>query len=391
MTDLTVTGIGLLATQDPDRGDIAHAAVVIAGGVVTWVGEEAALPAGAPGPRWDAAGRCALPGFVDAHTHLLFAGDRSEEFAARMAGLAYDAGGIRETVAATRAAPDAALSARARRLAAEALRSGTTACEIKSGYGLTVGDEQRCLQIAEHVPGCVARTFLGAHVVPPEHDLASYVAVVTGEMLDTCAPLADWIDCFCEDGAFDLNATRAVLAAGAAHGLGLRLHTNQLRRSDGVLLAAELGVTSVDHCTHLSDRDVTAIRDAGMVATLVPGAEFSTRSPYAPARRLLDAGATVALATDCNPGTSYTTSMPFVIALAVRELGMTPSEAVTAATRGGAASLARDDLGRVAPGCRGDLLLLDAPSPVHLAYRPGVDLVDTVIRAGAVVHTRQAA
>ncbi|MHB8961218.1 MAG: amidohydrolase family protein, partial [Candidatus Limnocylindrales bacterium] len=290
---------------------------------------------------------------------------------------------IRTTVAATRAASTDQLRERAERLAAEALRSGTTTLEVKSGYGLTVEDERRCLGIAAGITP--HRTFLGAHVVPPEATPEDYVALVSGPMLDAVAEIATAVDAFCEEGAFDGEQCREVLTAGAAQGLALHVHANQLGPGPGVQLAAELGALSADHCTHLSDADVTALRDAGVVAVLVPAAEFSTASPYAPARRLLDAGVTIALATDCNPGTSFTTSMPFVVALACRELGLTPLEALHAATLGGATALA-SDAGHLRVGSRADHVTLDAPSPTWLAYRPGVDLVRTVLRGGEVVR-----
>jgi imidazolonepropionase len=389
-TSLLVTGIGELVTNDPRLGTgvlglLPDAAVVAEGDRIAWVGPAHLAPAA--DERLDADGRAVLPGFVDSHAHLIFAGDRAPEFAARMAGRPYSAGGIRTTVAATRAASDGDLTANARRLLGEMLRQGTTTAEIKSGYGLSVHDERRSLEIAAGLTS--ETTFLGAHVVAPEFtdDPAGYVDLVTGPMLDACAPLARWIDVFVEPSstaAFDADAARAVLAAGSAAGLGVRVHAAQLEPGPGPHLAAEFGAASADHCTHLTDADVTALRDAGVVATLLPGAEFSTRSPYPDARRLLDAGLTVALATDCNPGTSYTTSMPFVVALAVREMRMTPAEAVHAATAGGAAALRRDDVGVLAPGARADLVLLDAPSHVHLAYRPGVPIVGTIVRGGQV-------
>ena len=321
-------------------------------------------------------GRCVVPGFVDSHTHLVFGGDRTAEFESRMAGIPYAAGGIRTTVAATRAASTSDLQGRAERLAAEALRSGTTTIEVKSGYGLTVQDERRLLDVARTITPHT--TFLGAHV--PEGE--DYVRLVTGTMLDACAPLATAVDAFCEDGAFDVDQCREVLAAGRDRGLALHLHANQLRPGGGVQLAAELGALSADHCTHVTDGDIAALRDASVTAVLVPAAEFSTRSSYAPGRRLLDGGVTVALATDCNPGTSFTTSMPFVLALAVRELHLTPPEALRAATLGGAAALGID-AGHLRVGAAADLVVLDAPSPTHVAYRPGVDLVQQVWRAGS--------
>jgi imidazolonepropionase len=346
---------------------------VVEGERVAWVGPAAAAPAA--DRRIALAGRAVVPGFVDAHTHLVFAGDRAAEFAARMAGERYDGGGIAATVAATRAAPDAELRTLLAGRIAELRLQGTTTVEVKSGYGLTVADEERALRIAR---GMVEETtFLGAHVVPADRTRDDYVRLVTGEMLERCAPLARWIDVFCEPAsphAFDADEARAVLTAGRAAGLGLRVHGNQLAAGPGVRLAVELGAASVDHCTHLTDDDVAALAGGSTVATLLPGAEFSTRSPYPDARRLLDAGVTVALATDCNPGTSYTSSMPFVIALAVREMGMTPGAALWAATAGGAAALQRTDIGRIAVGARADLAVLNAPSHLHLAYRPGVPL-----------------
>jgi imidazolonepropionase len=394
-----VDGIGLLVTNDPELGtaplgEVRDAALVIEGGRVVWAGPSGAVPEAAGQVRLDAGGRCVVPGFVDAHTHLVFAGDRAEEFAARIAGRPYRAGGVRTTVAATRAASSERLAANARRLAREALVSGTTTCEVKSGYGLTVPDERRSLEVAASLdaPGlpAVVPTFLGAHVVPEEYGghADAYVELVCGAMLDACAPLATWCDVFCEEGAFDAGQARAVLLAGAARGLGLRIHANQLRPGAGARLAAELGAASADHLTYLNQSDIDALAGAGVVATLLPAAEFSTRSAYAPARRLLDAGVTVALASDCNPGTSYTTSMPFVIALACRELAMTPAEALHAATAGGAAALRLPDVGRLSPGARADLAILDAPGYIHLAYRPGVALANTVVRAGVVVYSR---
>jgi imidazolonepropionase len=382
---LLITNIGELVTNDPAVGAgplglLTDAAVVTDGPHVAWVGPAAQAPAA--DAVLDAAGRAVLPGFVDAHSHLVFAGDRSGEFEARMAGRPYAAGGIRTTVAATRAATDEQLAAGAARLAGEMLRQGTTTVEVKSGYGLTVADERRCLRIARAITP--ETTFLGAHVVPTEFagDVAGYVDLVTGPMLAACAPHARWVDVFVEDGAFDADAARAVLTAGVAAGLGARVHASQLGPGPGPRLAAEVGAASADHCTHLTAADVDDLRDAGVVATLLPCAEFSTRAPYPDARRLLDAGVTVALASDCNPGSSFTTSMPFVVALAVRETGMTPAEAVRAATAGGAAALRRTDVGVLRPGARADLALLDAPSHVHLAYRPGVPLVAGVVRDG---------
>jgi imidazolonepropionase len=385
---LLIDNVGALVTNDPELGRgplglIEDAALVIGDdGRVAWAGPRAAIPEAAAGGRFDAGGRTLIPGFVDSHAHLVFAGDRSREFAARRAGERYEAGGIRTTVAATRAASEAELDATTARLVAEAVRSGTTTIECKSGYGLTVADEARSLAVAGRHTDEV--TYLGAHVVAPEYadDPAAYVELVTGDMLDACAPHARWIDVFCEQGAFDGDQARAILTAGIARGLTPRVHANQLGHGPGVQIAVELGAASADHVTHVTDADVDALASGGTVATLLPGAEFSTRAAYPDARRLLDAGVTVALAADCNPGTSYTTSLPFCIALAVREMGMTPDEAVWAATAGGARALRRDDVGRLAPGARGDAVLLDAPSHLHLAYRPGVALAAAVWRGG---------
>lgn len=380
MATVVLTGIGLLSTQTAEYGDLADAAVLIDGDRIAWVGPAASAPSA--DEQVDLGGRCLLPGFVDSHAHLVFAGDRATEFAARMTGAPYTAGGILTTVSATRAASDEVLTARVSALTKEMRSAGITTYEIKSGYGLTVRDEARSLQVAAQFTP--ETTFLGAHVVAPEYaqNPAEYVDLVCGDMLTACAPHARWIDVFCEEGAFDADAARAVLLAGARAGLGCRVHANQLRPGPGIQLACEMGAASADHCTHVSTADVDALAASGTVATLLPGAEFSTRAAYPDARRLLDAGITVALATDCNPGSSYTTNMAFCIALAVREMQMSPAEAITAATVGGAAALRRSDIGRITPGARADFVVLDAPTPIHLAYRPGVNLVSAVWKDG---------
>lgn len=352
--------------------EVLHdAALVVDDGRVAWVGPRADAPAA--DRRVDVAGRAVIPGFVDSHSHLVFAGDRSAEFEARMTGEPYAAGGIRTTVAATRAASAETLERNVAGLVAEMQRQGTTSLEIKSGYGLSVETEARSLEVARRFTDDT--TYLGAHVVPDGTDPASYVELVTGAMLDAAAPHARWIDAFCEEGAFDADQARTVLAAGRAVGLRGRLHANQLTYGPGVRLACELGLVAVDHCTFLTDGDVDALASSGTIATLLPGVEFSTRQPWPDARRLLDAGVTVALASDCNPGSSFTSSLSFCIALAVRDLGMTPYEALWAATAGGARALGRDDVGVLTVGARADLVVLDAPSHVHLSYRPGVPLV----------------
>lgn len=377
-TSTVFTEIGLLFTGDPEREEIRDAALVAEKGVVRWIGPTAGAPPA--DERVGVEGRAVVPGFVDSHAHLVFAGDRTAEFAARMAGRPYTAGGIRATVAATRAATIPELVSTTALLVSEMTMQGTTTFEIKSGYGLTVEDERRSLEIARQFTE--ETTFLGAHVVPPETTADEYVELVTGPMLEACAPYARWVDVFCERGAFGEEHARRVLAAGREAGLQIRVHANQLGEGPGVRLACEMGAASADHCTFLGDADVDALASSGVVATLLPGAEFSTRSPYPDARRLLDAGVAVALATDCNPGSSFTTSMPFCIALAVREMGMTPLEAVRAATRGGARALRRTDVGTLCVGGRADLVILEAPSYVHLAYRPGVPLVAQVWRGG---------
>ena len=375
MTTTLIDNIGLLVTHDDEREQLADAALVVADGEVAWWGEAASAPAA--DERIDARGGCVIPGFVDSHSHLVFAGDRADEFEARMRGDRYEAGGIRRTVRLTRAASDDELLDRASRLVAEARAQGTTTIEIKSGYGLSVEDEERSVRLAATLTPEV--TFLGAHVVPEGVDRDDYVDLVCGPMLDACAPHSRWIDVFCESGAFTADEARRILEAGLARGLGARVHAGQLGESGGVRLAIELGAASVDHCTFLSNADIEALAASTTVATLLPGVEFSTRQPWPDARRLIDAGTTVAIASDCNPGSSYTTSMPFCIALAVRDMGMTPYEALWSATAGGARALRRDDVGHLRVGARADITILDAPSYVHLAYRPGVPLVARVL------------
>lgn len=385
-----ITDIGELTTNVARDGDpcgtLRGAAVLVEGSRIAWVGDRAdaaavaAVRAGAA--VVDAGGRAVLPGFVDSHTHLVFGGDRADEFEARMTGVPYAAGGIRRTVAATRAASDEELRERLADLVAELHSQGTTTFEVKTGYGLTVPDEARLARLASEVTPEV--TFLGAHVVPAEYAdrREEYVDLVVGPMLHAVRPYSRWVDVFCERGAFTPDESRRILDAGVAHGLLPRVHGNQLGPGEGVRLAVAAGAASVDHCTYLDDDDVAVLAGSATVATLLPGVEFSTRQPYPDARRLLDAGVTVALASDCNPGSSFTSSLPLMIALAVREMGMTPAEAVWAATAGGARALRRDDVGAIAPGMRADLVLLDAPTRVHLAYRPGVPLVRAVWKDG---------
>ena len=378
MSSLVIDNIGLLVTCDPEYGYVPDAALVIEDGRITEITE----PGEAADQQIDAAGRCVIPGFVDSHTHLVFAGDRADEFVARMAGRPYAAGGIARTVEATRETTESELRSLARARRREGLRAGITHVEIKSGYELTVEGEERLCRLAGELTDDV--TFMGAHLVPDEYAARAddYVELVCGPMLRACMPHSSWIDVFCELGAFDADQSRAVLQAGRAAGLGLRVHANQLGHGPGVQLAVEMGAASADHCTYLSDGDLDALAASDTVATFLPATDFATRQPYPDARRAIDAGVQVAIATNTNPGSSYTTSMSFCIALAVRDMGMTLEEALMAATVGGAKALRRDDIGRLAPGCRADAVILDAPTPAHIAYRPGVPLVITTIAAG---------
>jgi imidazolonepropionase len=377
---LVIDNIGSLVTNDPELGRgplgiIENASLVVVDDAVEYVGAAGAIA----DRRIDADGACVLPGFVDSHTHLVFAGDRAEEFTSRMAGEPYDGGGIRTTTDATRSSSTAELDLLVRIRLEEAHRAGTTTIEIKSGYGLNVTDEARSVEIAR--THTAESTFLGAHLLPREFvgRPDDYIHLVCNDMLDRAAPKAKWIDAFCETGAFDADQCRAVLEAGRAAGLGLRLHANQLGHGPGVQLAVECGCASVDHCTYLTDDDIEVLAGSRTVATFLPATDFSTRQPYPDARRVIDAGVTVAIASNCNPGSSYTTSISFCIALAVREMHMTIDEAVQAVTVGGAAALQRTDVGRLSPGSAGHAVILDAPTHHHLAYRPGVPLVRQTI------------
>ncbi len=391
MTTIAVTDIGSLVTNDRSLGDgelglRLGAALIIEDGKVAWVGDATQVPDA--DRRISVQGRTVIPGFVDSHAHLVFAGDRADEFEARINGVEYSAGGIRTTVAATRDSSDDELRSNTARLVAEMHASGITTFESKSGYALDVENESRSLRIAQQFTR--ETTFLGAHVVPSEYSGREdeYVSLVTGEMLRAAAPHAKWIDVFCDRGAFDVDQARAVLEAGIEAGLAPRIHANQLTDIGAVALAVELDCASADHLTHLTKADIEALSGSRTVATFLPGAEFSTRSAYPNAKALFEAGATVAIATDCNPGSSYTTSMPFCIAVAVREMGFSPERALMAATRGGAAALRRTDIGGLSLGMRADFAVLNAPSYIHLSYRPGVDLVDSTWVAGQNVYQR---
>ena len=389
---LAITNIGSLVTNDPNLGigilgELENAALVIENGKIAWVGNSGSAPAA--DQVIDAQGMGVIPGFVDSHAHMVFAGDRSKEFEARMNGEKYSAGGIKSTVAKTRAASDAELEANFISLQNEMIRSGITTFESKSGYGLTVADEARSLAIASKHTS--ETTFLGAHVVPEDYagKADEYVSLVTGEMLDACAPHAKWVDVFCDVGAFDVDQSRAILQAGIAKGLQPRIHANQLAQGGGVQLAVELDCASADHCTHLSSKDFEALAGSNTVATLLPGAEFSTRATYPDAKKLFAAGVTVALATDCNPGSSYTTSMSFCIAIAIRDMGFSPEQALWSATLGGAKALRRVDVGALSVGMSADLSILSAPSFRHLGYRPGVDQISRVLSNGKTIYKHQ--
>jgi imidazolonepropionase len=397
---LLVRNIGQLVTNAPDRpgdlGIVEGAAVSLRDGAIVWAGPDDEVPTALlRSPELDAGGRCVVPGFVDAHTHLVFAGDRGDEFGMRLAGASYEeilasGGGIHSTVAATRDASDEELLAASAARAARMLRLGTTTVEIKSGYGLTTGDELRILEIAGRVGEMtgigVVRTFLGAHVLDRGVPEDEYVSLVVEEMLPACAAHADFCDVFVDRGAFSIEAARRILAAASAHGLGARLHAEQLTHSGAAALAAEIGAMSADHLDHVTEHDARLLGESGVTAVLLPGAGLSMRIPQAPARMLWDAGVSVALATDCNPGTSYVENMQLVVALGSLQMGLTTDEALWAATRGGARSLQRDDLGIVRSGAAADLVILDAPTHHHLAYRPGTDLAATVIKSGGVVE-----
>lgn len=390
MSDLFFVDIGELTTNT--GVPIDDAVVAVENGVISYVGPSSDAPE-QTGSLVDCAGGAVIPGFVDAHTHLVFAGDRSDEFARRLAGESYTdiaagGGGILATVAATRSSSEEGLYQIASERVWRMIRTGTTTVEIKSGYGLDLETELRLLRVArrigEELPVTVRTTFLGAHSVPPEYrsDRAAYVDVVVDEMIPNLGGLADYCDVFVEDGVFTVDEARRIFAAAAEQGLGARVHAEQLGHSGGARLAAEIGAVSADHLDNVTEADAAALADANVAAVLVPGASYTLRSPQAPGPMLLDAGCLVALATDCNPGTSYFESMAPILSLAVVQMGLTVEAAIEAATLGGARSLGLTDRGFVAPGARADLVLLDAPSAAHLPYRPGAQLVRQTFVAG---------
>ena len=373
MASQLIKNIGQLITNsDENLGIINNAGLIIDGGKVAWIGENSKAPSA--DSAIDANNGVVAPGFVDSHTHAVFAGDRHKDYVARMAGEKYASGGIKTTVAATRAASKDDLRAHTKSIVDRARKSGTTTIEIKSGYGLDVETEKKILEVAKGFS--TETTYLGAHVVPDGIDRNDYLKLVTGEMLDACAPFAKWIDVFCDSGAFTVEEAREIIKAGKAKGLMGRIHGNQLGESGGADLAAEMKLASVDHCTFVSDDTIEKLASAGVVATLLPGAEFFTKSKYPDAKRYFAAGVKVALATDCNPGSSYLTSMPIVMSLAIREMGFTPVQAFYSATKGGALALQRNDIGHLTVGAKADLNIWNCPSFEHIAYRMGeVDLI----------------
>lgn len=393
MGDLFLTGIGQLTTNL--GAPVGDAVVAVESGVITYAGPSADAPA-QTGKRYECEGRAVIPGFVDAHTHLVFAGDRSDEFVRRLEGESYQdiaasGGGILATVAATRDASGEELFRVASERVWRMIRTGTTTVEIKSGYGLDRITELRQLAVAkrigEELPVTVKTTFLGAHSVPPEYagDRSGYVDLVVEEMLPAVASLAEFCDVFVEDGVFDVDEARRILTEAAGHGMKARVHAEQLGHSGGALLAADLEAMSADHLDHADEDDARALAEAGVTAVLVPGASYTLRSRQAPGPMLANAGCTIALATDCNPGTSYFESMAPILSLAVVQMGLTVEQAIAAATLGGAMSLGYDDRGFVAPGGVGDLVVLDAPSASHLVYRPGANLIHQTFKGGVSV------
>ena len=347
----------------------------------------------------DARGRCAVPGFVDPHTHFLFAGARAEEFDDRLAGVPYltllaRGGGIVATMRETRAATEEALFAHGEEILRAMLALGVTTVEGKSGYGLDRETELRLLRVLRRLdwelPTSVAITYLGAHAVPPEYAGRpdDYVDFLVDEMLPLIAQehLAEFVDVFCETGVFTSAQARRILAAARARGFSLKLHADEMSSTGGAELAAELGAVSADHLLSVSPEGIEALAGSRTVAVLLPATAFCMRKAYAPARKLIDSGAAVALASDYNPGSCYTYSLPLVFALAVIAMHMTAAEALTAATLNAAAALGRADaIGSIEPGKRGDIVLLDAPDYRYLSYQTGLNLARTVLKDGAVV------
>jgi imidazolonepropionase len=395
VTDLLLTDIGQLVTNDGEP--MRNAVVAIDGDKISFVGTAKDAPFLGNGEILQCGGAAVLPGFVDAHTHLIFAGDRSDEFSRRLAGESYsqvatEGGGILSTVSATRAATEEQLFDLAVDRAWRMIRSGTTTIEVKSGYGLDLETELRLLRVANRLgdtlPITVKITFLGAHSIPPEfaNDRTGYIDLVVETMLPEVAPFADYCDVFVEEGAFTVDEARKIFAVATEFGLGARVHAEQLSRFGGARLAAEIGAVSADHLDYATMEDAQALAAAGTSAVLVPGASYTLRSDQAPGQMLIEAGCNIALATDCNPGTSYFEAISPIISLAVVQMGLTVDQAIHAATRGGASSLGLDDRGFIEAGARADMIVLDAPNVAHIPYRPATNLVGTVISGGVVIR-----
>ena len=369
----------LITNSDENLGIITDAALVIDGQKVLWVGSKKHAPAA--DSKIDANGGVVTPGFIDSHTHAVFAGDRSKDYVARMSGQKYATGGIKTTVAATRAATEDDLISHTKDLLRKCQSHGTTTIEIKSGYGLDVDTELKILKVAKTFTD--ETTFLGAHVIPAEfeNNREGYIQLVKNEMLDVVTPYAKWIDVFCDNGAFSVDEAREILQSGIAKGLKGRIHGNQLGDTGGAELAIEMNLASIDHATHVSNDTIAALAESNVVTTFLPGAEFFTKSSYPKVNLYFELGAKVALATDCNPGSSYLTSMPIVMSLAIREMGFTPAQALYAATAGGAAALQRSDIGHLQPGATADLVIWQAPTFEHIAYRMG-DIDKKILTTG---------
>jgi imidazolonepropionase len=386
VTDLVVRRIGRLTTWSQPR--IADAAIVVGAGRVEWVGADRDLPAElGDRPELDAAGAAVLPGFVDCHTHGVWAGSRRDDVAARLDGGGYAPAGISSTVAATRAASYEELLALANARVQAMLRGGTTTVEIKSGYGLTPADEGRLLDVIAEVgrsqPLSVDSTYLGAHVVPDDVDHAQHVEEVIETLPAARARGATWCDVFCETGAFSVEDARRILTAAASHGLGTRIHAEQLTHTGASLLAAELGCASADHLDHVTAADAVALAAAGVVGVLVPVTSLYTRSArWSHAAILREAGVTLAVATDCNPGSAWCESMPYAIQLACLGMGLGIDEALRAATLGGAQALRRHDVGHLALGARADLAVLASDHEADVVAHLGAPAVATTVVGG---------
>ncbi len=398
--DFVLRGAAELATMSGADGCglLTGGALAAREGRIAWIGPERDLnrcvAVAGDAIVVDAEGAAVLPGFVDPHTHAVFAGSRAVEYGERLAGRTYTdilagGGGIKATVRATRAATAEQLAALTRRRLDSFLLHGTTTLEIKSGYGLTLADEHKMLAAAavEH-PLRRVRTFLGAHAVPDEFAgrADDYVELICREMLPALRSEAEFVDVFCDIGAFTVEQSRRVLLAARRLGYGLKIHADELALSGGARLAADVGCVSADHLVHATWEEIAALQQAAVVAVALPGTSFTLGAAYAPARAFLEAGLVLALATDFNPGTSYCENMQMVVALACQEMHLAPEEALRAATLGAAAAIGRqDEVGSLEVGKRCDLLVLDADTHSELQYHWGVNLVRGVVVDGRVV------